>query len=64
MSGLIKKGEEKNILMFYLRGGAFHVFLLTIMDGIFAFKSTTRDINLGGLVVARTEGATGWEQQG
>uniref|UniRef100_A0A8D2E3P8 Heat shock cognate 71 kDa protein n=1 Tax=Theropithecus gelada TaxID=9565 RepID=A0A8D2E3P8_THEGE len=43
-----KVGAERNVLIFDLVGGTFEVSVLTIEDGIFEIKSTTRDIHLGG----------------
>ena len=44
----MKKGEEKNILIFDLGGGTFDVSLLSIDDGIFEVKATAGDTHLGG----------------
>ena len=40
--GLDKKGKEENILVFDLGGGTFDVSLLSIEDGIFEVKSTSK----------------------
>ena len=34
-----RKGDEKNVLIFYLGGGTFDVSLLTIEEGIFEVKT-------------------------
>ena len=49
--GLDKKATsvgEKNVLIFDLGGGTFHVSLLTIEEGIFEVKATSGDTHLGG----------------
>jgi heat shock protein 1/8 len=47
--GLDKKViGERNILIFDLGGGTFHVSLLTIEEGIFEVKATAGDTHLGG----------------
>src|SRR3546814_15998314 len=44
----LKKGGEKNILVYDLGGGTFDVTLLTIDDGVFEVLATNGDTHLGG----------------
>jgi heat shock protein 5 len=46
--GLDKTGGEKNILVYDLGGGTFHVSLLSIDDGVFEVLATSGDTHLGG----------------
>merc|ERR1711977_535996 len=46
--GLDKKGDERNVLIFDLGGGAFDVSLLTIEEGVCEVKATAGDTHLGG----------------
>ena len=43
-----KVAGERNVLIFDLGGGTFDVSLLTIEEGIFEVKATSRDTHLGG----------------
>merc|ERR1712166_1180511 len=46
--GMDKKSGEKNIVVFDLGGGTFHVSLLTIDNGVFEVVATAGDTHLGG----------------
>lgn len=45
---LDKKGVEKNVMVFDLGGGTFHVTILAIHDGVYQVLAATGDTHLGG----------------